>query len=102
MISPILANIYLHYVVDLWSDAWRRKKASGDVIVIRYPVTASTPEPEGGARCVSSARRDLCGGGERGNPPPYRDHYERCVTQGPVRHCPRSGGAFLSPRAAVS
>src|SRR5262245_32447047 len=26
------------------------------------PVTASTPEPEGGARCVSSARRDLCGG----------------------------------------
>ncbi len=24
---------YLHYVVDLWSDAWRRKKASGDVIV---------------------------------------------------------------------
>ena len=36
VISPILANIYLHYVVDLWSDAWRRKKASGDVIVIRY------------------------------------------------------------------
>src|ERR1700730_18193947 len=28
----------------------------------RCPVTASTPEPEGGARCVSSARRDLCGG----------------------------------------
>jgi group II intron reverse transcriptase/maturase len=36
VISPILANIYLHYVFDLWSDAWRRKKASGDVIVIRY------------------------------------------------------------------
>ncbi len=36
MVSPILANIYLHYVFDLWSDAWRRKKASGDVIVIRY------------------------------------------------------------------
>ena len=36
MISPILANIYLHYVFDLWADAWRRKKASGDVIVIRY------------------------------------------------------------------
>ena len=28
----------------------------------RCPVTASTPKPEGGARCVSSARRDLCGG----------------------------------------
>ena len=36
-------------------------------------VTASTPEPEGGARCVSSARRDLCGGA-RSNPRPYRDH----------------------------
>ncbi len=36
VISPILANIYLHYAVDLWTQAWRRKKASGDVIVIRY------------------------------------------------------------------
>ena len=36
VISPILANIYLHYVFDLWAHAWRRKTASGDVIVIRY------------------------------------------------------------------
>ena len=36
VISPILANIYLHYVFDLWSHAWRRKKASGDVVIIRY------------------------------------------------------------------
>jgi retron-type reverse transcriptase len=36
VISPILANIYLHYVFDLWTQAWRRKKASGDVTVIRY------------------------------------------------------------------
>ncbi len=36
VISPILANIYLHYVFDLWSHAWRRKKASGAVIIIRY------------------------------------------------------------------
>ena len=36
VISPILANIYLHYAFDLWTQAWRRKKASGDVIVIRY------------------------------------------------------------------
>jgi group II intron reverse transcriptase/maturase len=36
VISPILANIYLHYVFDLWVHAWRRKKASGDVIVVRY------------------------------------------------------------------
>jgi group II intron reverse transcriptase/maturase len=35
-ISPLLANIYLHYVFDLWVDVWRRKCARGDVIVIRY------------------------------------------------------------------
>ena len=34
--SPLLANIYLHYVFDLWVDAWRRKCARGDVVVVRY------------------------------------------------------------------
>lgn len=36
VISPLLANIYLHYVFDLWVDAWRRKHARGDAIVVRY------------------------------------------------------------------
>jgi RNA-directed DNA polymerase len=36
VISPILANVYLHYVYDLWVHRWRRIKASGDMIVIRY------------------------------------------------------------------
>lgn len=36
VVSPLLANIYLHYVFDLWVDAWRRKCARGDVIVVRY------------------------------------------------------------------
>jgi len=36
VISPLLANIYLHYVFDLWVDVWRKKCARGDVIVIRY------------------------------------------------------------------
>src|SRR6202008_5090786 len=36
VISPLLANIYLHYVFDLWVDVWRRKYARGEVIVIRY------------------------------------------------------------------
>jgi group II intron reverse transcriptase/maturase len=35
-ISPTLANLYLHYVLDLWVDQWRRKKATGDVIIVRY------------------------------------------------------------------
>ena len=34
--SPLLANIYLHYVFDLWVRAWRRKQAHGDVIAVRY------------------------------------------------------------------
>jgi group II intron reverse transcriptase/maturase len=35
-ISPLLANIYLHYVFDLWVRSWRRKRARGEVIVVRY------------------------------------------------------------------
>ena len=35
-VSPLLANIYLHYVFDLWVHAWRQKHARGDVIVVRY------------------------------------------------------------------
>jgi hypothetical protein len=34
--SPLLANIYLHYVFDLWVEVWRQKVARGDVIVVRY------------------------------------------------------------------
>src|SRR6266576_3211963 len=34
--SPLLANVYLHYVFDLWVQAWRRKRAHGDVIVVRF------------------------------------------------------------------
>jgi len=34
-ISPLLANIYLHYVMDLWVQAWRQQ-AKGDVIIVRY------------------------------------------------------------------
>src|SRR5450631_3464268 len=36
VISPLLANIYLHYVFDLWVEVWRKKVAKGDVIVVRY------------------------------------------------------------------
>ncbi len=36
VISPILANVYLHYAYDLWVHRWRRTAATGDVVVIRY------------------------------------------------------------------
>ena len=35
-ISPLLANIYLHYVFDLWVQRWRRTQARGDVVVVRF------------------------------------------------------------------
>jgi len=34
--SPLMANIYLHHVFDLWVQAWRRKRAQGEVIAVRY------------------------------------------------------------------
>lgn len=35
-ISPLLANIYLHYALDLWAHQWRQRQARGDVIIVRY------------------------------------------------------------------
>jgi RNA-directed DNA polymerase len=34
--SPLLANVYLHYVFDLWAERWRRRKARGDVVIVRF------------------------------------------------------------------
>ncbi len=36
VISPVLANLYLHHVLDLWVHQWRRRKAKGEVIITRY------------------------------------------------------------------
>jgi len=36
VISPLFANIYLHYVLDLWAERWRRREATGDMIIVRY------------------------------------------------------------------
>src|SRR6195256_3473016 len=36
VISPLLANIYLHYVFDLWAARWRRREATGDMVIVRY------------------------------------------------------------------
>jgi len=36
VISPILANVYLHYVFDLWANQWRKRYARGSIIIVRY------------------------------------------------------------------
>jgi RNA-directed DNA polymerase len=36
VISPLLGNIYLHYVIDLWAKRWRQREATGDMVIVRY------------------------------------------------------------------
>jgi RNA-directed DNA polymerase len=36
VISPLLSNVYLHYTFDLWAERWRRREATGDMIIVRY------------------------------------------------------------------
>jgi len=36
VVSPLIANVYLHYVFDLWAEVWREKVASGEVMIVRY------------------------------------------------------------------
>ena len=48
VISPLLANVYLHYVFDLWVEVWREKVARGEVIVIRYADDRVPRRREGG------------------------------------------------------
>jgi len=47
VISPLLANIYLHYVLDLWAERWRRREATGDMIIVRgaCPRAARSGDP---------------------------------------------------------
>jgi len=35
-VSPILANVYMHYVLDLWAEHWRKHNATGDVVIVRF------------------------------------------------------------------
>src|SRR5438552_3497904 len=56
VISPLLANVYLHYVFDLWADRWRRREATGDVIIVRYADDIVVGfEHEADARCFWEA-----------------------------------------------
>lgn len=76
VISPLLANIYLHYVFDLWAHQWRRRHARGNVVIVRYAddIVVGTDkesdarlregdESEAGAVLAGAApREDACAG----------------------------------------
>jgi group II intron reverse transcriptase/maturase len=58
VISPLLGNIYLHYVLDLWAHRWRRREATGDMIIVRYADDVIVGfEHEGDARRFLDAMR---------------------------------------------
>jgi group II intron reverse transcriptase/maturase len=58
-VSPLLANIYLHYVLDLWVLQWRKQRARGDVVIVRYAddLVVGFEHEEDGRRFLD----DLCG-----------------------------------------
>ncbi len=77
MISPLLANIYLHYVFDLWAERWRRREATGDMIIVRYADDIVVGfEHEADARRFWDAMRErleeFCAVAASGEDPPDR------------------------------
>ena len=73
VISPLLANIYLHYVFDLWAERWRRREAAGDMIIVRYaddgvPRTYRRKE----VRCCARDGGRSSGAGRQGQAPNHR------------------------------
>ena len=60
VISPLYANVFLHYVLDLWINDWRKRHAKGEVIIVRYADDFVI-----GFREESDARRCLAALGER-------------------------------------
>jgi RNA-directed DNA polymerase len=62
VISPALANIYLHYALDLWAERWRRREATGDMIIVRYADDFIVGfQHEADARCFLDAMHERLG-----------------------------------------
>src|SRR6516165_4738105 len=62
VISPLLANIYLHYVLDLWAARWRQREATGDMVIVRHADdTVIGFEHEADARRFWDAMRERLG-----------------------------------------
>ena len=73
VISPLLANIYMHYVLDLWANRWRQREAQGDMVIVRYaddcvPRTHLRKE----VRCCARDGGRSSGAGRQGQAPNHR------------------------------
>src|SRR5450759_1699730 len=73
VISPLLANLYLHYVLDLWAERWRRREATGDMIIVRYAddCVPRTHRRKKVRNCVRDGGRSS-GAGRQGQAPNHR------------------------------
>lgn len=58
VISPLFANVFLHYVLDLWIDAWRKRQARGEVVIVRYAddFVIGFREESDARRCLAELR----------------------------------------------
>lgn len=61
VISPLLANIYLHYVFDLWAHQWRRRHAQGNMVIVRYAddIVVGTDKESDAKRFVKAMKARL-------------------------------------------
>ena len=76
-ISPLLANIYLHYALDNWADWWRRSKARGEVLIVRFADDAvfGFQYQSDAERFLEELRKRFCSlrpGAQRGEDTPDR------------------------------
>jgi group II intron reverse transcriptase/maturase len=88
-VSPLLSNVYLHYVLDLWADRWRRRQARGEVIIVRY-ADDGAPRTRKEESSRSEVRRMRCC---------MRDEGARSVGRVALRGRP-AGGGRKPPRGA--
>jgi group II intron reverse transcriptase/maturase len=61
VISPLLANVFLHYVLDLWVNQWRKRQARGEVIIVRYAddFVMGFQHRDDAERCLRALRKRL-------------------------------------------
>ena len=99
-ISPLLANIYLHYVFDLWVQRWRKKQAHGEVIVVRFAddFIVGFEHRQRGRAIPRGIARALCP--VRLGAAPREDASDRVRPLGRART--GDGGARASPRPSTS
>ena len=109
VISPLLANVYLHYVFDLWAERWRRREATGDMIIVRYADDIVVGfEHEADARRFSDAMRERLAGvradAASGEDPPDRVRPPRGGTtaSGAGSANRRPSTSWASPSSAAS